>query len=49
MQSMGNMVRRAKLDDVLLNAARADKVPRADIANLAFLDENHVVFYLPSR
>jgi hypothetical protein len=31
---------------VLLNVARADKVHRAAIADVAFLDENHVVLYL---
>jgi hypothetical protein len=42
----GKIVRRAKLDDVLSNVARADKVHRAAIADVAFLDENHVVLYL---
>jgi hypothetical protein len=42
----GKILRRAKLDDVLLSVARSDKVHRAAIADVGFTDENHVVLYL---
>ena len=42
----GKILRRAKLDDVLLSVARSDKVHRAAIADVGFSDENHVALYL---
>ncbi|MGA9391923.1 MAG: hypothetical protein WBV69_15930 [Candidatus Sulfotelmatobacter sp.] len=42
----GRILRRAALEDVGVKIARADKVNRAAISDVAFVDENHVALYL---
>jgi hypothetical protein len=42
----GKILRRAALEEVAVKIARADKVNRAAISEVAFVDENHVALYL---
>jgi hypothetical protein len=42
----GTILRRVKLENVLQGIARADRVYRAAIAEVAFIDPNHLVVYV---